>query len=82
MIAPTPTMTPWPGMRRGTECIVPIVPGFVIDTVVPAKSSGVSLLVRAPSDEVLVRGVEAAKSSVSACLMFGTSSVRVPSDFC
>ena len=29
-------------MRRGTECIVPMVPGFVIVPVVPAKSSGES----------------------------------------
>ena len=45
-------------MSRGTECIVPIVPGFVIDTVVPAKSSSVSLLVRARRIEIFVRGVE------------------------
>ena len=40
-IAPTPRMKPWPGMRRGTECTVPIIPGLVIVPVVPAKSSGV-----------------------------------------
>ena len=45
-------------MRRGTECIVPIVPGFVIDTVVPAKSSGVSLFGARAADQVFVRGVE------------------------
>ncbi len=45
-IEPTPTITPWPGISRGTECIVPIIPGFVIDTVVPAKSSGVIDFVR------------------------------------
>ena len=33
-------------MRRGTECTVPIMPGLVIVTVVPAKSSGASLFVR------------------------------------
>ena len=40
-------IAPWPGIRRGTECMVPIVPGFVIETVVPAKSSTASLFVRA-----------------------------------
>ena len=44
---PTPTMRPWPGMRRGTERSVPIVPGLVRLTVTPAKSSGVSLLLLA-----------------------------------
>src|SRR5947209_6827487 len=38
-MAPTPTITPWPGMRRGTEWTVPIVPGLVRLTVTPAKSS-------------------------------------------
>ena len=33
-------------MRRGTDCWVPIVPGFVRLTVVPAKSSGLSLFDR------------------------------------
>ena len=45
-IAPTPTMTPWPGISRGTDCTVPIVPGFVSVIVAPWKSSGVSLFVR------------------------------------
>ena len=36
-------MKPWPGMSRGTECTVPIIPGLVIVPVVPAKSSGESL---------------------------------------
>ena len=43
---PTPTMVPWPGMSRGTDCTVPMVPGLVRLTVTPAKSSAVSLLVR------------------------------------
>ena len=38
-------MAPCPGMRRGTDCTVPSVPGLVSDTVVPAKSSGAILLV-------------------------------------
>ncbi len=43
--APTPMMAPWPGIRRGTDCTVPSVPGLVSDTVAPAKSSGAILLV-------------------------------------
>ena len=35
-IAPTPMIVPWPGMSRGTECTVPIVPGLVRLIVVPA----------------------------------------------
>ena len=46
-MAPTPTMHPWPCIRRGIECTVPIVPGLVRLTVVPAKSSTVSLPMRA-----------------------------------
>ena len=44
---PTPTITPWPGINRGTERSVPIVPGFVRVTVTPAKSSGLSRLLLA-----------------------------------
>ncbi len=44
---PTPMMAPWPGMRRGTERSVPMVPGLVRVTVTPAKSSTVNLLVLA-----------------------------------
>ncbi len=39
-------MAPWPGMSRGTDWTVPMVPGLVRVTVAPAKSSGVSLFVR------------------------------------
>ena len=38
--APTPMMAPCPGIRRGTDCAVPSVPGLVSETVVPLKSSG------------------------------------------
>ena len=41
-IAPTPTMVPWPCISRGTEWLVPSVPGLVREMVVPAKSSAVS----------------------------------------
>ena len=40
-------IAPWPGMRRGTDRSVPMVPGLVSVTVTPAKSSTVSLLVLA-----------------------------------
>ena len=46
-MAPTPTITPWPFMRRGIEWTVPMPPGLVSDTVVPVKSSIVSLPARA-----------------------------------
>lgn len=46
-IAPTPMIVPWPGISRGTECTVPMVPGLVRLIVVPWKSSSVSLLPRA-----------------------------------
>ena len=31
--APTPMIAPWPGMSRGTDWVVPSVPGLVIVTV-------------------------------------------------
>jgi len=46
-IAPTPTMVPWPAISRGTQWLVPSVPGLVRLIVVPAKSATVSLLLRA-----------------------------------
>ena len=46
-IAPTPTIVPWPTVRRGTEWLVPIVPGLVRLIVTPEKSSLVSALLRA-----------------------------------
>ncbi len=75
-------MTPWPGMRRGAEDVVPTVPGFVSETVVPMKSSGeiCPLRERATSSSNAFRN--SAKPSFWAPLMFGTSSVREPSFFC
>ncbi len=46
-MAPTPMMAPCPCISRGTECTVPIVPGLVRLMVVPAKSSALSLPLRA-----------------------------------
>ena len=44
--APTPTITPCPGISRGTDCTVPIVPGLVSVTVAPGEVVGVELVVR------------------------------------
>ncbi len=46
-MAPTPMMAPCPAVSRGTEWLVPIVPGLVSEIVVPAKSSALSEPVRA-----------------------------------
>ena len=79
---PVATISPWPGMSRGAEAVVPTVPGLVSDTVVPMKSSGPM----APLRERATRSSKAfrkpAKSSLLASLMLGTSSVRVPSFLC
>jgi hypothetical protein len=79
-MVPTPTMTPWPGMRRGTDWTVPMVPGLVSVKVTPAKSSGVTLLRLTLPISSSYRAWKAAKSSVSASLMHGTNRVRLPSD--
>ena len=47
-IEPTPMIAPWPCISRGTEWLVPMVPGLVRVMVVPAKSSTVSCC-RGPS---------------------------------
>jgi hypothetical protein len=71
----------WPLIRRGTDCTVPIMPGFVIVTVVPVMSSGDRRFsfTRWTSDSYAARNP--AKSTVSAFRMFGTTSVREPSSF-
>ena len=43
---PTPMIAAWPAMSLGTDWTVPIIPGFVSVTVVPAKSSGDSSFAR------------------------------------
>ncbi len=78
-IEPTPTMHAWPDMSRGTDWTVPIMPGLVMLTVVPAKSSGASFPVETFRMSSSYAAKNPAKSSVSARLMFGTRSVRVPS---
>src|SRR3954451_20952058 len=78
-IAPTPMMAPWPAISRGTEWTVPMVPGLVRLIVVPAKSSAVSLPVRALRIRSSYAAQKREKSTVSAFLMFGTTSEREPS---
>src|SRR3954447_3578283 len=78
-IAPTPMMAPWPAINRGTEWTVPMVPGLVRLIVVPAKSSAVSLPVRALRIRSSYAAQKREKSTVSAFLMFGTTSEREPS---
>ena len=66
-------MLPWPAMSRGTEATVPRPPGLVSDIVAPAKSSGISLLMRAFSTRPSYAARNAAKSIASARLMTGTT---------
>ncbi len=77
--APTPTMAPCPCMRRGTEWTVPMVPGLVRLIVVPTKSSTPSLPALALRMRSSYADQKPVKSIVSAALMAGTSSCRVPS---
>ena len=81
-IAPTPMIAPWPFIRRGTEWLVPMVPGLVSEIVVPWKSATVSLLLRALRTTSSYAVQKPAKSIDSAALIDGTSSCRVPSGFC
>jgi hypothetical protein len=74
-------MAPWPGMSRGTDCTVPMVPGLVRVTVAPAKSSGESLPVRTLRIISSYDAQKPAKSRPSAPRMTGTSRVRLPSFF-
>ncbi len=79
--APVATISPWPGMSRGADAVVPTVPGLVSETVVPMKSSGeiVPFRERATRSSKVFR--KEAKSRWPASLMLGTSSVRLPSFF-
>ena len=53
-IAPTPMIVPWPGISRGTECTVPIVPGLVRLIVVPGEVVDGQLVGAGLADDVLV----------------------------
>ena len=67
-------IAPWPLIRRGTEWLVPMVPGLVRLTVVPWKSATVSLLSRARRTMSSYADQNAAKPIRSAPLIDGTSS--------
>ena len=56
---PTPTMTPWPGMSRGTDCTVPMVPGLVSVTLAPYEVVDRQLVRLDLADDLLVRREEA-----------------------
>ena len=58
-IAPTPMIAPWPAVSRGTEWLVPIVPGLVRLIVVPGEVLHRELVGAGPPDDVLVAGPEA-----------------------
>ena len=75
-------MTPWPGIRRGAEDVVPTVPGLVSETVVPMKSSGEIVPFRERATRSSKAFRNSAKLSFWASFTFGTSSVREPSFFC
>ncbi len=74
-------ITPCPGISRGADCVVPTVPGFVSEIVVPMKSSGEIVPWRDRATRSSKAATSAAKLSVCASLTFGTSSVREPSFF-
>ena len=57
-IAPAPMMAPWPFIRRGTECTVPMLPGLVSEMVTPDEVLGGELAVTRAPDDVLVGAVE------------------------
>ena len=57
-IEPTPMIAPWPCISRGTEWLVPMVPGLVSVMVVPAKSSTRQLAGAGLLHHLLVRGPE------------------------
>ena len=75
------TITPCPGISRGADEVVPTVPGFVSETVVPMKSSGEIVPLRVRPISASKAFSSSAKPSFWASLMFGTSSVRLPSFF-
>ena len=57
-IAPTPTIVPWPDISRGTEWLVPMVPGLVRLMRGAGEVVGGELAVASPPDDVLVGGPE------------------------
>ena len=62
-IAPVAMIAPCPGIRRGTEAVVPSVPGLVSEIVVPSKSGICSLPERARAIRSSDAATNRAKSS-------------------
>ena len=75
-MAPAAMMAPCPGIRRGLEAIVPTVPGLVREMVVPWKSAGVSLALRARATRSSKAVTYSWKLSAPAFLMLGTIRLR------
>ncbi len=71
-MAPAAMMAPCPGIRRGLEDMVPTVPGLVSEMVVPWKSAGVSLPVRARATRSSKAVRYSWKLRAPAFLMLGT----------
>ena len=61
-IAPTPMIAPWPCISRGTEWLVPMVPGLVRLIVDAGEVVGRQLARPGPPDDVLVGAPERARS--------------------
>ena len=80
-IAPVAMIAPCPGMRRGRDDVVPIVPGFVSEIEVPANASGSIVPFRAFATSVSNAARNSPNAIVSAPLMFGTRRLREPSFF-
>ncbi len=79
-MAPVAMIAPWPGIRRGTDAVVPSVPGLVSEIVVPSKSETWSLPARARATTSSAAARNCAKFSFSAPFTLGTRSERAPSD--
>ena len=80
-MAPVAMIAPCPGMRRGADAVVPIVPGFVSVMDVPANASGSIVPFRAFATMPSKASRNSPKDSASAPLMFGTRRLREPSFF-
>ncbi len=68
-------------MSRGTDAVVPRVPGLVSETVVPSKSATVNFIRRARETTSSAAAENSPKVIFSTPLMFGTRRVREPSAF-
>ena len=72
-------MSPCPSINLGTEDIVPIVPGFVNETVAPVISSTLNLLLRALDINESYSEQNSLNERFWACFILGTTSILIPS---